>query len=88
MATLDSVMEPPFECNDDDARDTAFVKATCIICGRDVVEEYMACGLFPLSVSFGLGEIAKGECRCQSWLRLCRRSLLRNSRKRRMTDLW
>jgi hypothetical protein len=39
----------------------AFIKATHSISGRDIVEEYMACGLYPLSASFGLGEIEDGE---------------------------
>jgi hypothetical protein len=43
------------------AGDMAFVKATCSIGGQDVIEEYMACGLFPLSASFDLGEIADSE---------------------------
>jgi hypothetical protein len=48
MTALDFAMEPPFECGDDDAGDVAFVKATRSIGGRDAIEEYMACGLFPL----------------------------------------
>jgi hypothetical protein len=61
MTELDFVMEPPFECPDDEAGDVAFIKATHTIGGWDAVVEYMACGLFPLSVSFDLGEIAYGE---------------------------
>jgi hypothetical protein len=55
------MMEPPFECPDDEIGDPAFVKATRTIGGRDDVEEYMACGLFPLLASFGFGEVADGE---------------------------
>jgi hypothetical protein len=61
MTGLDFLMESPFECAEDDADDVAFVKATLSIGGRDDVEEYMACMLFPLSKSFGLGEVANGE---------------------------
>jgi hypothetical protein len=61
VATLDFVMEPPFECGDDDAGDVAFIKATHCIGGRDVVEDFMAYGLHPLSASFGLGEIVDGK---------------------------
>jgi hypothetical protein len=61
MSTLDFVTEPPFECSDDDAGDAAFVKATHFIGGRDIVEEFMAYGLYPLSASFGLGEIVDRE---------------------------
>jgi hypothetical protein len=57
---LDFAMESPFECPDGDAGDVAFIKATRSIGGWDVIEEYMACDLFPLSVSFDLGEIADG----------------------------
>jgi hypothetical protein len=39
----------------------AFVKATHSIGGQDVAEEYLACRIFPLSVSFSLGEIVDGE---------------------------
>jgi hypothetical protein len=53
--------EPPFECPDDEIGDAAFIKATRIIGGRDAMEEYMACGLFPLSASFSLGEVADRE---------------------------
>jgi hypothetical protein len=61
MTRLDFVMEPSFQCPDDEAGEVAFIKATRAIGGRDAVEEYMACGLFPLSASFSLGEIAEGE---------------------------
>jgi hypothetical protein len=61
MTRLDFVTEPSFQCPDDEASDVAFIKATRMIGGWDAVEEYMACGLFPFSVSFNLGEIAEGE---------------------------
>jgi hypothetical protein len=60
MSEINLMMEPPFECPDDENGDAAFVKATRTIDGRDVMEEYMACGLFSLSVSFSLGEVADG----------------------------
>jgi hypothetical protein len=61
MTGLDFSMEPPFECPDDDTNDVAFVKATLLIGSRDAIEEYMACGFFPLSASFTLGEDANGQ---------------------------
>jgi hypothetical protein len=61
MTTLDFVMEPSFKCPNDEAGDMAVIKATRTIGGRDDVEEYMACGLFPLSVGFNLVEIADGK---------------------------
>jgi hypothetical protein len=61
MTRLDFVMGPSFQCPDEEASDVAFVKATPAIGGWDAVEEYMACGLFPLSTSFNFGKIAVGE---------------------------
>jgi hypothetical protein len=61
MSRLDFITESSFQCPDDEAGDVSFIKATCAIGGRDAVEEYMACGVFPLLVSFHLGEIAEGE---------------------------
>jgi hypothetical protein len=61
MCALDFVTEPSFDCGEDDAGDVAFVSATRSIGGWDIVEEYMAYGLFPLSASFGSGEIEDRE---------------------------
>jgi hypothetical protein len=33
MGALDFVMEPPFKCDNDDAGDATFIKATCFIGG-------------------------------------------------------
>jgi hypothetical protein len=66
MARLDFVVEPSFQCLDEEASDVAFLKSTHAIGGRDAIEEYMACGLFPLSPRFNLGEIAKGENWCRN----------------------
>jgi hypothetical protein len=46
---LDFKTEPSFECGNNDASYAAFVSATRSIGGWDAIEEYMACGLFPLS---------------------------------------
>jgi hypothetical protein len=61
MTRLDFMMEPSFKCPDDDAGDVALIKAARTSGGRDTVEKYMACGIFPLSASFNLGEIADRE---------------------------
>jgi hypothetical protein len=61
MTQLNFVMDPPFDCPDDEVNDAAFIKATRMIGGQDAVEEYMACGLFPLSASFGLGKVTDRE---------------------------
>jgi hypothetical protein len=54
---LDFAIELPFECAEDDVGDVAFIKATCSVGGWDTIEEYMACGLFSLSTSYGFEEI-------------------------------
>jgi hypothetical protein len=61
MTALDFAMEPPFECTDDDAGDVGFIRATCSIGGWNIIKEYMACVLFPLSTDFGFGEIEERE---------------------------
>jgi hypothetical protein len=55
------MMEPSYQCPDYEAGVLAFVKATWTIGGQDTVEEYMACELSPLSVSFDLGVILERE---------------------------
>jgi hypothetical protein len=59
MAPLDFSTECSFECVDDNAGDLAFVHATSLIGSRDMIEEYLACGLFPASIGFS--EITDGE---------------------------
>jgi hypothetical protein len=61
MAPLYFLTEPSFECGDDDFGDLAFVRAMGLIGGQDVVEEYMACKMFPLSASFNFIEIVDQE---------------------------
>jgi hypothetical protein len=61
MTGLHFATKPPFECPKGDAGDVDFIKATRSIGSSDAIEEYMACKLFPLLASFGLGEIADGE---------------------------
>jgi hypothetical protein len=55
MIGLCFVTNPPFDCPDEDVSDATFVKATCTIGERGAMEEYMARGLLPLSVSFDPG---------------------------------
>jgi hypothetical protein len=38
--------------------DVAFIKATGAIGGHDAMEEYLACGLYPLSTGLNLREVA------------------------------
>jgi hypothetical protein len=46
MTKLSIVMDPPFDCPDEEVSDAAFIKATHTIGGRDTIKEYMACGIF------------------------------------------
>jgi hypothetical protein len=60
ISELDYVVEPEVECSADDPNDAAFVRATTTIGGRDAVEEYVACKMYPLSVNFGFKSVAVG----------------------------
>jgi hypothetical protein len=61
MAELSFVSDPLFDYPDGNASNATFVKATHTVGGRDAMEEYVACGLFPLSASFKLGEVVDEE---------------------------
>jgi hypothetical protein len=61
MMGVGFVTEPTFQCPDDDTHDVAFVRATSTIGSREAMEEYMVCGLFPLSATFSLGEVVEEE---------------------------
>jgi hypothetical protein len=60
MSVLELLMEPPINRPDSDSRDVAFVKAASAIGGRDAVEEYLACGLYPLSASISFEGVTEG----------------------------
>jgi hypothetical protein len=60
MALLDYLNDAPFECSPEDADVAAFVTTMSIIGGHDVVEEFLACGIWPLSDSCGF-EVEKKE---------------------------
>jgi hypothetical protein len=51
-------MEPSFDCADDDSGDVAFVQATKYIGGRDVMEEFIAWGMYPLAPGAGFDRVA------------------------------
>jgi hypothetical protein len=53
MTLLNYVMEVTFECGPADADVGAFTEAASIIGGYDTIEEFLACGLWPLSEKFG-----------------------------------
>jgi hypothetical protein len=52
MSALDYTIEPKVECLDNDPNDVAFVRATTTIGGRDAIEEFVACKMFPLASGF------------------------------------
>jgi hypothetical protein len=53
MTQLDYLMGGPSSCSLDDANFVTLVEATSIIGGHDAVEEFLGCGLWPLSRKFG-----------------------------------
>jgi hypothetical protein len=58
MSVLDYTVEPEVECLDSNANNTTFVRATATIRGRDVVEEFLACKMYPLATSYGFKGVA------------------------------
>jgi hypothetical protein len=60
MSALDYVVEPKLDCPDDDANDVAFIRATNTIGSREVVEEFVACKMYPLASSFGFKGVTLG----------------------------
>jgi hypothetical protein len=49
MIHFEYLTDAPFECDPCDANVAAFMEATSIIVGRDVVEEFLACDIWSLS---------------------------------------
>jgi hypothetical protein len=49
MSALDYEVEPLVECPDIDVNYVAFIRATTMIGGHNVVEDFLACGLYPLT---------------------------------------
>jgi hypothetical protein len=60
MSVIDYTVEPEVECPDDDMNDVAFVRATNTIEGRDAVEEFLACKMYPLVAGFGFHGMSIG----------------------------
>jgi hypothetical protein len=60
MGELDYAIEPEVECPDNDPNDVAFVRVTAAISGRDAVEEYTSCKIFPLAASFDFKSVPPG----------------------------
>jgi hypothetical protein len=58
MSALDYIVEPEVESPDDDVNDAVFIWATATIGGCDVVEEFLACKMYPLASSFSFRGMA------------------------------
>jgi hypothetical protein len=57
MSVLDYMVEPKVECSFDDPNNVAFVQATTTIGGRDAVEEFVACKMFPRDFGFSFRNV-------------------------------
>jgi hypothetical protein len=60
ISALDYMVEPGVKCSDNDMNDAAFVCATVTIAGRDAVEDFIACGMYPLASSFVFRDLTIG----------------------------
>jgi hypothetical protein len=60
MSMLDYAVEPEVECLDNDPNDTAFIQASTTIGGRNAIEEYLACKMYPLAAGFGFESVPLG----------------------------
>jgi hypothetical protein len=58
MSTLDYTVELDVKCPNRDVNDAIFIQVTTTIRGRDVVEEFLTCGVYPLSAGFGFGSVS------------------------------
>jgi hypothetical protein len=82
MGELDYALESEVECLNNDPNDVAFVRATATIRGRDVVEEYVACKIYPLAASFGFESAPLGTTPpCRRWRLPCHYLLWEPSRR-------
>jgi hypothetical protein len=61
MTPWDHLVEAPSSCGPEDVNFAAFIVASSIISGCDAVEEFLACGLWPLSEKFGF-RVETMEC--------------------------
>jgi hypothetical protein len=53
MTKLDYLTEVCSSCGPEDANFVTFIDATSLIGGHNVMEEFLACGLWPLGQQFG-----------------------------------
>jgi hypothetical protein len=57
MSCLNFWMKPSFDCVDDDLSNGAFIWASKHIGGRDVMEEFIACNVWPLVVGISFEQV-------------------------------
>jgi hypothetical protein len=60
MSALNYAVEPEVDCTDSDINDAAFVRVTTMIGGCDAVEDFLACGRYPLSAGLGFKNVTTG----------------------------
>jgi hypothetical protein len=60
MSMLDYTVESEVECLDSNANNTGFIRATATIRGRDAVEEFLACKMYPLAAGYGFKGVTIG----------------------------
>jgi hypothetical protein len=61
MTPLVHEMDVSSSCGPEDTDFTAFVEATSLICGCNVVEEFLASGQWPLGQRFGFEVATKAS---------------------------
>jgi hypothetical protein len=60
MSTLHYTVESEVECSDNDVNNAFFVRVTTTIGGRNAIEEFLACGMYPLASGISFRDIALG----------------------------
>jgi hypothetical protein len=61
MSILNHVTDAPFDCLNKDPNDQAFIRANKMIGGHDTIEEFFACGIWPLRDGLHFGENVEPE---------------------------
>jgi hypothetical protein len=57
MSALYYDVEPAMDFPDTDVNDVAFIRATTMIGGRDAIEEFLVCEMYPLVAGFGFKNV-------------------------------
>jgi hypothetical protein len=57
MSTIKFCTKPSYDCSGEDLSDGAFVWASKCIGGRDAVEEFMSCGVWPLATAVNFEQV-------------------------------